>query len=111
YAGGSDDIRGFDLKALPFNNGQGALTRLGGKFELRRTHFLIPTLELFTFYDLVFMGDMSWHLDKTYWESLGVGLRWLSPIGLVQSFIANSYKKLPYENLGPYAFIGLGGSF
>ena len=111
YAGGSDDIRGFDLRSLPFNDGQGALTRLGAKFELRRTHFIKPTLELFTFYDLVFMGEHSWQLDKTYWDSIGVGLRWLSPIGLVQTFLANSYEHVPYENLGPYAFIGLGGSF
>lgn len=111
YAGGSDDIRGFDLRSLPFNGGQGALTRLGAKFELRKTHFYIPTLEVFSFYDLVFMGESSWYLGKTYWDSLGIGLRWLSPLGLVQTFVANSYKRVPYENLGPYGFIGLGGSF
>lgn len=111
YAGGSDDIRGFDLKSLPMNSGEGALTRAGGKFELRRTHLFIPSLEAFTFYDLVFLGDQSFNVDQTYWYSVGAGLRWLSPIGLVQTFIANSYKKVPYENLGPYGFIGLGGSF
>lgn len=111
YAGGSDDIRGFDLKSLPSNNGVGSLTKLGTKFEMRRTHFFIPSLEVFSFYDLVFLGDQSWNIDKSYWNSLGVGLRWLSPIGLVQTFVANSYRNVPYENLGPYAFIGLGGSF
>lgn len=111
YAGGSDDIRGFDLKSLPQSSGEGALTKAGGKFELRRTHFFIPSLEAFTFYDLVFLGDQSFNVDPTYWYSFGVGLRWLSPIGLVQTFIANSYRQDPYENLGPYGFIGLGGSF
>ena len=111
YAGGSDDIRGFDLKSLPMTSGEGALTKAGGKFELRRTSFFIPSLEVFTFYDLVFLGDQSFNVDPAYWYSIGLGLRWLSPIGLVQTFIANSYKQVPYENLGPYGFIGLGGSF
>lgn len=111
YAGGSDDIRGFDLKSLPTNNGVGALTKVGAKFELRRTYFFIPSLEAFSFYDVAFLGDKSFNLDESYWSSLGLGLRWLSPIGLVQTFIANSYRFVPYKNLGPYAFIGLGGSF
>ena len=111
YAGGSDDIRGFNLKSLPKNDGLGSLTKLGTKFELRKTKFILTSLELFTFYDLVFLGNDSWTVDKSYWDSVGVGLRWVSPIGMVQTFIANSYQHVPYENLGPYGFLGLGGSF
>src|SRR5690606_12868003 len=79
YGGGSDDIRGFPLRALPENNGRGALSKLSAKFELRKTHFIRPALEAVVFFDAGIFGQESWSLDPKLYESPGIGLRWLSP--------------------------------
>lgn len=111
YGGGSDDVRGFYLLTLPKNDGAGALTKLGGKFELRRTRFLHETVESFLFFDGAYFGEKSWNTAQRLWHSPGVGLRWLSPIGLVQTFFARSFVTKPYEDQGDLFYIGLGGTF
>jgi translocation and assembly module TamA len=111
FGGGSDDIRGFTLKTLPENNGQGSLTRLSGKFELRRTYLYRESLEGFTFLDMGYFGDKSWNIDPQLYYSPGFGIRWLSPIGMVQSYIARAFKTKPYEDQGNFFFLGIGGTF
>jgi translocation and assembly module TamA len=111
YGGGSDDIRGFFLKTLPRNDGLGALTKIGAKLELRRTRIFIETIEGFTFLDAAYFGDRSWSTAPRLWHSPGAGVRWLSPIGLVQAFVARSLVTKPYEDLGNFYFLGLGGTF
>lgn len=111
FGGGSDDVRGFTLKSIPENNGLGALTKVSGKFELRRTYLFIQSLEGFAFMDAAKFGDKSWKLNDVLYYSPGFGIRWLSPIGMVQTFIARAYKTHPYTDQGNLFYVGIGGLF
>jgi translocation and assembly module TamA len=111
YGGGSDDVRGFLLRTLPRNGGLGALTKLGGKVEIRRTQFLMDTLEIFAFLDPARFGVESWNLESRIWYSPGIGLRWRSPIGIVQTYAARARATHPVEDFGNFYFIGLGATF
>ncbi|HXH76620.1 MAG TPA: BamA/TamA family outer membrane protein [Bacteriovoracaceae bacterium] len=111
YGGGSDDVRGFLLRTLPKNDGLGALSKLGLKLELRRTYLWKESLEGFVFVDGARFGPEPWDIDPRVWYSPGVGLRWLSPIGMVQTYIARARATNPDEDFGNFYFIGLGGTF
>lgn len=111
FGGGSDDIRGFYLRSLPKNNGTGALSRGVAKLELRRTYLFIPSLEAFTFIDGGYFSENSWTLDSPLYFSPGAGLRWLSPIGLVQGFWARGLSSDPYRDSGDLYYVGIGGAF
>lgn len=111
FGGGSSDIRGFQLNTLPINDGQGALSKLVFKWEIRKTYFFIPSLELFGFLDHGQFGEKSFSTSTRTFYSPGVGLRWNSPIGVVQTFAAKAYGTSPYENIGENFFIGLGTYF
>jgi outer membrane translocation and assembly module TamA len=111
YGGGSDDIRGFKLSTLPDNNGLGALTKLSLKLEFRKTYVFIPTIESFTFVDTVYFGYRPWEVEQRLWYSPGTGLRWLSPIGIVQGYVARSLSTETIKDNGNYFYLGLGGVF
>ena len=111
YGGGSDDIRGFLLNTLPDNNGLGALTKLGVKLELRRTNIFIESMEAFTFVDLSRFGFRSWETEDRLWYSPGLGLRWTSPIGLVQGYVSRGLVTNPSQDKGNFYYVGLGGTF
>jgi translocation and assembly module TamA len=111
FGGGSNDIRGFQLNTLPINDGQGALSKLVFKWELRKTYFIIPSLEIFGFLDHGQFGNKSFSTTSRTFFSPGMGLRWSSPIGIVQAFGAKAYGTSPYENIGENFFIGLGTYF
>lgn len=111
YGGGSDDIRGFKLTTLPDNNGNGALTKVSLKLEFRKTYVFKPTIESFTFLDTVYFGYRPWELENRIWYSPGTGLRWLSPIGLVQGYVARALSNKSTKDNGNYFFLGLGGVF
>jgi outer membrane translocation and assembly module TamA len=111
YGGGSDDLRGFHLKTLPQNDGLGALSKIGTKLELRRTYMVKESIEGFTFLDFSYFGTQSWELDPQLFYSPGLGLRWLSPIGLVQGFVARAYRTDPYQDHGNLLYLGIGGVF
>ncbi|MBC7711848.1 MAG: BamA/TamA family outer membrane protein [Rhizobacter sp.] len=111
YGGGSDDVRGFKLNSIPANNGQGALTKFSVKFEFRKTYVFIPTIESFTFLDTTFFGAQSWKLDNQLWYSPGTGLRWLSPIGMVQGYVARGLSNESERDQGNFFYLGLGGIF
>lgn len=111
YGGGSDDVRGFKLSTLPDNNGLGALTKLSLKFEFRKTYVFIPTIESFTFVDTTFFGYRPWEVENRLWYSPGTGLRWLSPIGIVQGYVARSLSTEEIRDNGNYFYLGLGGVF
>lgn len=111
FGGGSNDIRGFQLNTLPQNNGLGALSKLVFKWEVRKTYFIIPSLEIFGFLDHGQFGDKSFSTESRTYYSPGLGLRWNSPIGVVQTFAAKAYGTSPYENIGENFFIGLGTYF
>lgn len=111
YGGGSDDVRGFELNSIPGNNGAGALTKLSTKLEVRKTHTFIPTIESFAFIDAAYFGYLSWSLDERLFYSPGLGLRWLSPIGLVQTYVARALSNQSIKDDGFFYYIGLGGVF
>ncbi|MBC7537442.1 MAG: BamA/TamA family outer membrane protein [Bacteriovorax sp.] len=115
YGGGSDDLRGFKLNTLPDNTGLGALTKLEAKLEFRKTYFFLPTLESFIFIDSAFFGERPWSVQSRLWYSPGYGVRWHSPVGLVQTYLARSLStKSSSSNSiddGIFFFVGLGGVF
>lgn len=111
FGGGSDDIRGFYFRTLPQNDGLGAFSKAVLKFELRRTHLFKESIEAFTFLDGGYFGRESWDIDKTLFYSPGVGLRWLSPVGIVQGFWARGIRNKPYKDQGNLYYVGLGGDF
>lgn len=111
YGGGSDDVRGFNLSSLPSNNGLGSLSKLTTKFEVRKTHTFLPTIETFAFIDTGLFGQQSFTLDRRLYYSPGLGVRWLSPIGLVQTYLARSLSNREIKDDGYFFYIGLGGIF
>lgn len=115
YGGGTDDLRGFKLNSLPDNGGLGALSKFSTKLEFRKTNFFRQTIEGFTFLDASFFGEKSWHVESRLWYSPGLGIRWLSPIGLVQTYLARSLsnKSSPSyaRDEGTFFYFGLGGVF
>lgn len=111
FGGGSDDIRGYYFRTLPQNDGLGSFTKAILKLELRRTHVYKESLEAFTFLDGGYFGTQSWEVDKTLFYSPGLGLRWLSPFGLVQGYWARGMKLNPNKDQGNLFFAGLGGEF
>lgn len=111
YGGGSDDVRGFKLSTLPANNGLGALTKVSLKLEFRKTYVFIPTIESFTFIDTAYFGYRPWEVEDRIWYSPGTGLRWLSPIGIVQGYVARALSNKDIKDDGNYFYLGLGGVF
>ncbi len=111
YGGGSDDIRGFAYRQLPNNNGLGALSKALAKFEFRKTKFLTSSLEGFAFFDAAYFGLDSFELSPRMRQAPGVGLRWVSPVGLFQTFYSRGHTTKPYEENGEILFVGLGGEF
>lgn len=111
YGGGSDDVRGFLLNTIPKNDGLGALTKISTKFELRRTYLFYKSVEGFTFLDNAYFGNESWSIVPRLWYSPGLGLRWISPIGLLQTYISRAYATNPHQDLGNFYYVGFGGVF
>jgi outer membrane translocation and assembly module TamA len=111
YAGGLEELRGYKPDSLPRNRGAGAFSRALFGIELRRTNVWKRSLEAYAFADGAILGSRPLHFDPTLYAATGLGLRWLSPIGIVQGYGAWSFESFPYHNRGPYFFIGLGGEF
>lgn len=111
FGGGSEDIRGFYLKTLPKNEGAGALTKVMVKSELRKTHFFTESLETFLFFDAGSFSEKPWTAGSDVYYSPGIGLRWISPIGLVQAYAARAFEANPAEDHGNFFFLGIGGGF
>ncbi len=105
YLGGYDNLRGFGLRTLPENNGRGALTSLTGALELRGVDIFARNFEPFVFYDVGALGNETLSLDQPLYSAVGVGMRWHSPLGLVQGYIARPSTR------GFYAYAAFGGEF
>jgi translocation and assembly module TamA len=111
YGGGSDDVRGFELASLPSNNGAGALSKFSTKLEFRKTHLFDAKFEGFTFIDSAWFGDHSIKVNKQLWYSPGAGVRWFSPIGMVQTYLARSLSTEAPRDDGMFFYLGIGGIF
>lgn len=109
YGGGSEDLRGFKLKSVPFNDGAGALTKVLIKSEIRRTAFFHDALESVAFVDIARFGQHTAELEPRLYYSPGLGLRWQSPIGIVQTYVSKSLLSKPREDQGYLFFLGFGG--
>lgn len=111
YGGGSDDIRGYSLNKLPDGTGLGALTKFSVKFEFRKTYVFLPTIESFTFVDTALFGLRSLDLEPRIWYSPGTGLRWLSPLGMLQGYYSRALSNEVVKDNGNLFYLGLGGVF
>jgi translocation and assembly module TamA len=110
YGGGLNDIRGHQLNTLPKNQGAGSLSKLALRVELRRTQLFHSSVEGIIFYDEARFGDTSFELNPTRYLSPGLGLRWNSPLGLIQSYFALNRSERPTSDWGRLVFIGFGGT-
>jgi outer membrane translocation and assembly module TamA len=105
YLGGFESLRGFGPQSIPDNEGLGALSSAASGIELRGVDLILPKWEPYAFFDFGAVGVNSKQLDAAVYSSLGIGLRWSSPIGLVQGYLSR-------PSLGDfYAYAAFGGEF
>jgi outer membrane translocation and assembly module TamA len=90
FLGGSTNLRGFGLKELP-GDASGALTGAYLGLELRFADVLPAGLQPFTFLDLGAMGRTPFELDRPYFWSPGMGLRWETSFGVLRSTLSHGY--------------------
>jgi translocation and assembly module TamA len=105
YAGGDNSIRGYDVESLGPRDSEGKL--VGGRyltvgsFEISRR--VKPTWRVAAFIDGG--GAFTEDHDKLY-QSVGLGLRWLSPIGQIRVDLATPIQDR--ENSGFKLHISMG---
>jgi outer membrane translocation and assembly module TamA len=105
YLGGFENLRGFGVRSLPDNAGLGALSAIATGLEVRGVDIWIRNWEPYLFSDAGVYGLRSARWDSPIYSSLGLGLRWSSPIGLIQGYVARSSLH------AFYAFASFGGEF
>lgn len=105
YLGAYDQLRGYAPKSLPDNDGVGAKASWATGLELRGVDLLWANWEPYVFWDGGRAGNSILTSDSPFYGALGLGLRWNSPIGLVQA-----YSALPRPK-GFYFYAALGGEF
>ncbi len=102
FAGGTDDLRGFERRVLP-RGGSGGLTEALLGAEARFHKILFRRLDPLAFVDAGRLGSRSVRLDGTVYWSPGVGLRWESPVGTFRGFAARGIVSDPPPGLpGPF---------
>jgi outer membrane translocation and assembly module TamA len=105
FLGGYGNLRGYGLRSLPRNEGQGSLSSVVAGAELRGVSLFAPSWEPYVFFDAGRAGSVALQLeDEIYWAS-GLGLRWLSPLGLIQGYLSRNAES------DFYFYAGLGGEF
>jgi translocation and assembly module TamA len=105
YLGGFESLRGFGPQSIPNNEGLGALSSAATGVELRGVDLILPKWEPYAFFDFGSVGVNSNELDSQIYSTLGLGLRWSSPIGLVQGYLSR-------PSVGDfYAYAAFGGEF
>lgn len=96
YLGGIADLRGFRRMDLPRD--RVALTRAFAGIEARPGLLATP-LEPLVFLDAGMLGEREARLDGSVYWSLGVGLRWNSPVGPVRATLGNGWESDDSEGL------------
>lgn len=95
FAGGDNSIRGFDLEALGPRNTQGEI--IGGKYlavgsvEYEQRVYKKWSVAVFSDFGNAFD---SFSTDFAY--SVGTGIRWLSPVGLIRLDVASGISDSDY---------------
>lgn len=118
YLGGTNDVRGFRNDELLFTtiNGKhralGGNSSLSGSVELRFVPFdFYPELEIPLFLDFGYIGDNYFTMDvNNLRESMGVGLRYHTPIGPISILYARPIDRKAGELTERYHF-SIGYSF
>jgi translocation and assembly module TamA len=105
FAGGDNSIRGFDLQTLGPRNEAGEV--IGGKYisvgSLEYEHRLFNKISAAIFTDF---GNAFNSFSDHFVYSAGVGLRWLTPVGLIRLDFAFGLSEDPssfrvHFNIGP----------
>jgi len=105
YAGGDNSIRGYDYQSLGPRDSQGKLS--GGRYlavgsvELSRR--VLPDWRVALFTD---GGGAFDEQDDRLYQSVGLGVRWLSPIGQIRVDIAMPVRD--HENSGFKLHVSMG---
>lgn len=89
FAGGDQSVRGYDYQSLSPTNSEG--DRIGGRYQFAMSaeyqYEVIDKWRLATFYD---QGNSFNSLDfPTLKSSVGVGVRWVSPVGPIRVDLAH----------------------
>jgi translocation and assembly module TamA len=85
FAGGTEDLRGFNRQTLP-RSGAGALTEALAGLEIRAYRMIFKQLDPFIFTDAGKLGSKTAQLDDPIYWSPGAGMRWESPVGVFRVF-------------------------
>jgi len=87
YAGGDNSLRGYDYESLSPKNASGNI--IGGEYltvgSIEVTHRVRTHWRIAAFVDA---GSAFSSADDPFYQSAGLGLRWLSPVGQVRFDIA-----------------------
>lgn len=90
FLGGDNTLRGFVRQKLPFSN-NGFLSVLYQGFELRLGKWLPYNLQPYVLFDFAKGGETANELAKENYYSLGLGMRWASPLGTVRGTLAQGF--------------------
>jgi translocation and assembly module TamA len=107
YLGGSTDLRGFSLKALPrYHDLTGARTSVFAGFEARLANTLPYNIDPFAFFDIGALGMAAFQFDSPIYTSPGLGIRWKSPIGVLRVTLAYGFAGTPDDHFQPFFSFG-----
>ena len=107
FLGDVRTLRGFDVT----NSLNPGLTQVSAGVDLRVQPFAWPKFEPYLLADVGKSGRRPLELGPDLLYSVGVGLRWLSPIGIVNGFFARAFTEASTIPDQWYYFIGLGEGF
>jgi len=92
FAGGDRSVRGYDYQVLGPKNDKDRV--IGGKHlmtaSLEYEHQLIDKWSVATFYDV---GNAFNNFSQNLEQGLGIGIRWLSPVGLIRVDVATALSR------------------
>lgn len=88
FLGGANSVRGFGLNEIPYSDA-GGLTAAFLGFETRIAVPYVNRLYALAFWDLGMLGVRQLELDPTLYHSPGIGIYWLSPVGVVKATFAH----------------------
>lgn len=90
YLGGSADLRGYDRKEIP--NEDGALSAVTGSIEARLANVLPWGIQPLVFLDAGVVGNGFFDFSYPIYFSPGGGIRYQSPFGMFKATVAHGLK-------------------